>query len=132
MNTISIILQVVTLLVLGIGVGVIIPLYSKALQASKTYNDIFDMSKLTAYVELIEKKQLLETDALKKQYGEQVLKSIKTILHHKEKLQNDYTSLLIETTGYLRSLDIEDKAGYIKKHFPLNYDFFKVTVLDME
>jgi len=125
MELISIILTTVTL----VSVIAVIPYFKNALNASKQNLDLYDFEKVKLYVELMDEKHILESEMLRKKFGENASQYIKRLVENKQKLMNDYQNLLKEITEELRALDVPDKDAYIKQHYPSHYDFFCITVL---
>jgi hypothetical protein len=124
-------LHFITSLATAVALCIIVPAYARLLKISKAYTEIFDLSKLQAYAKLLEEKHITEQQLQKYKMGQQSLANLVKMQNIKKELQNHYTQLLVETTAYLRSLDIQNKDAFIKSNFPSHYNFFKITVIDI-
>jgi hypothetical protein len=122
-------LQLIIEIIVLAGVAVIIPSLIRVIKISKEYNSVFDFSKIQAYIKLLDEKHITELELEKKKMGNTSLLNLVKMQQMKNKVMNDYSELLTDTTKFLRKLDVTDKDAFIKQHFPSHYDFFKITVL---
>ncbi len=121
METISLILSGLTLTIMV----AFLPMLLTQLKISREYAAMFEPEKIKAYIALMEQKHESELTLSQKTH----LANLRKIQQFKEKLQQDYTNLLIETAEYLRNIDVPDKAQFIREHFGSHADFFIQVVI---